>query len=135
MDVEPEFGYGYREGMAAYVPSAWPAAVSAPGSEDWESSAVAWLLDLLPEYRSHPQVSRYPVVLASIARHTLRGALEGARGGYRTVRTELGARVPPHAIGATLQAYQAEGRRLSAVVEAIDLVERALRGETFRPRL
>jgi hypothetical protein len=78
---------------------------------------------------------RYPVVLASIARHTLRGALEGARGGYRTVRTELGARIPPHAIDATLEAYRAEGRRLAALVNAIDLVERALRGETFRPGL
>ena len=121
--------------MAAYVPPAWPAAVSAPGSEDWESSAAAWLLDLLPEYRGYPQVHRYPVVLASIANHTLRGALAGAREGYRTVRTELGARIPPHAIEATLAAYQAEGRRLAAVVTAIDLVERALRGETFRPRL
>jgi hypothetical protein len=121
--------------MAAYVPPAWPAAVSAPGSEDWESSAAAWLLDLLPEYRGYPQVHRYPVVLASIANHTLRGALAGARDGYRTVRTELGARIPPHAIEATLAAYQAEGRRLAAVVTAIDLVERALRGETFRPRL
>lgn len=121
--------------MAAYVPPAWPSAVAAPGSEDWESSAAAWLLDLLPEYREHPQVHRYPVVLASIAHHILRGALEGARDGYRTVRTELGARVPPHAVDATLEAYRAEGRRLAAVVDAIDLVQRALRGETFRPTL
>jgi hypothetical protein len=121
--------------MAAYVPPAWPSSVSAPGSEDRQNSAVAWLLDLLPEYRGHPQVHRYPAVLASIARHTLRGALEGARGGYRTVRTEFGARIPPHAIEATLAAYQAEGRRLAAALEALDPVERALRGETFRPRL
>lgn len=118
-----------------YVPPAWPPAVPAPDSEDWESSAAAWLLDLLPEYREHPQVSRHPVILASIARHTLGGALEGARDGYRTVRSELGARVPPHAIDATLAAYRAEGRRLAATVTAIDLIERALRGETFRPRL
>jgi hypothetical protein len=65
----------------------------------------------------------------------LRGALEGSRDGYRTVRTELGARVPPHAIDAALKAYQAEGRRLAAVVDAVDLVQRALRGETFRPGL
>jgi hypothetical protein len=121
--------------MAAYVPPAWPPAVPAPGSEDWESSAAAWLLELLPEYREHPQVHRYPVVLASIAHHTLAGALEGARNGYRTVRTELGPRLPPHAIDATLEAYQAEGQRLAAVVKAIDLVQRALRGETFRPAL
>lgn len=121
--------------MAAYVPPAWPAAVSSPFSEDWESSAVAWLLDLLPGYREHPQVHRHPAVLASIARHTLRGALEGSRGGYRTVRTEFGQRIPPHAVAVILEAYQAEGRRLAAAVEAIDLIERALRGEKFRPAL
>jgi hypothetical protein len=27
-----------------------------PGSEDWEASAGAWLLDLIPEYRLHPTV-------------------------------------------------------------------------------
>jgi hypothetical protein len=121
--------------MAAYLPPAWPPAVSAPGSEDWERSAVAWLLDLLPDYREHPDLHRYPAILASVAHHTLRGALDGAREGYRTVRTELGARVPPHAIDAALKAYQAEGRRMAAVVDAVDLVQRALRGETFRPGL
>ena len=28
--------------MAAYIPPAWPSAVSPPGSEDWEGSAVAF---------------------------------------------------------------------------------------------
>ena len=66
-----------------YVPPGWPDAVSPPGSEDWEASAAAWLLDLIPEYRLYPTVRRYPVVLAVIARHVLTGAVEGARQGYR----------------------------------------------------
>ena len=113
-DQTPD-GAGYREAMAAYVPPAWPPAVAAPGSEDWESSAAAWLLDLLPEYREHPKVHRYPVVLASIAHHTLRGALEGARDGYRTVRTELGASPTAcgrrYAGGLPGRGPQASGRR------------------------
>ena len=46
------------------------------------------------------RISRHPVVLAAIARHTVTGAAEGARQGYRTARTELGEVVPPHAVDA-----------------------------------
>jgi hypothetical protein len=74
---------------AGDLPPDWPAAVSPPGSEDWEASAAEWLLDLLPEYRQYPTMRRHPVVLAFIARHVLEGAVQGARNGYRTVRTEL----------------------------------------------
>jgi hypothetical protein len=34
-----------------------------------------------------------------------------------------------------LAAYQAEGRRLVSTARAVDLVGRALRGETFLPQL
>jgi hypothetical protein len=71
------------------------------------------------------------VILASVARHTLGGAVEGARDGYRTARTELGEAVPPHAVDAALRAYRDEGRRLAADARAAGLVERALRGERF----
>jgi hypothetical protein len=55
--------------MAVYLPSDWPAEVRPPGSEDFEASAVAWLLDVLPpDYRRHPVLRRYPVALASVAR-------------------------------------------------------------------
>lgn len=39
-----------------YVPPGWPDAVAPPGSEDWEASAAAWLLELIPEYRLYPAV-------------------------------------------------------------------------------
>lgn len=74
-------------------------------------------------------VRRYPVVLAFIARHVLGGAVEGARLGYRTTRSELGEMVPPHAIDAVLRDSRTEGRRMAATVRAVELVERALRGE------
>jgi len=51
------------------------------------------------------------------------------------VRTELGAWVPPHAVDASLTAYRREGYRLVSAEQAVDLVERAPRGERFTPRL
>jgi hypothetical protein len=118
-----------------YVPPGWPPEVNPPGSEDWETTAAAWLLDLVPECRQHAAVRRHPVILAFIARHVIAGAVEGARQGYRVTRGELGDLVPPHAIDAALRAWRAEGERLAATAAAVDLVERALRGKTFRPRL
>ncbi len=97
--------------------------------------ATAWLLDLVPEYRQHAAVRRHPVILAFIASHIIGGAVDGARRGYRTTRTELGDLAPPHVIDAALRAWRAEGTRLAGTARAVDLVERALRGETFRPRL
>ena len=114
-----------------YLPPGWPEAVEPPGSEHFESSAAAFLIELVPGYRRHPTVCRFPVILASIARHTLGGAVEGARQAYRTARTELGEEVPPHAVDAALRAYRDEGRRLAADAKAAALLERALRGERF----
>ena len=121
--------------MADYLPPGWPDAVGPPGSEGWEATAVAWLLDLVPRYRQHEVVCRYPVILAYVARHHIHGSLAGAREGYRTIRTELAEQVPPHAADAALKAYRTEGRRLAATERAVDLVERALLGEVFPNRL
>jgi hypothetical protein len=62
-----------------------------------------------------------------MARCHARGSVEGARAGYRTARTELAGAVPPHALGAVLAAYRAEGTRLAATARAAGLVEHALR--------
>jgi hypothetical protein len=75
---------------------------------------------------------RHPVILASITRHLIRGSVEGARDGYRTVRTE---HAPPHPVDATPEAYRAEGFRLAAAEPAVEFVERALRGEVFESSL
>ena len=77
------------------VPRGWPLDVQPPGAEGWEATAAAWLMDRLPEYRHYPTVREHPVVLAFIARHVLAGAVEGARQGYRTTRTELRGLVCP----------------------------------------
>jgi hypothetical protein len=122
--------------MGAYIPPGWPAGVHPPGSEDFESTAVGWLLDVVPpDYRLHGVLRRYPVALAALARYHSKACVEGARQGYRTARTELADALPPHAIDTVLAAYRKEGARLAATVEAVDLVERALRGEVFTPKM
>src|SRR6266516_2789847 len=87
--------------MSAYVPPGWPSGVHPPGTEDFERTAQAWLLDTVPaDYRLHGVLRRYP-----------------------------------HALDAVLAAYRAEGRRLVATAQAVELVARALRGEVFTPQL
>ena len=122
--------------MGAYIPPGWPAGVHPPGSEDFESTAVGWLLDVVPpDYRLHGVLRRYPIALAALARYHAKACVEGARQGYRTARTELAGALPPHAIDTVLAAYRKEGARLAATAEAVDLVERALRGEEFTPKM
>jgi len=122
--------------MTAYVPPGWPAGVHPPGTEDFERTAQAWLLDTVPaDYRLHGVLRRYPLALAAMAIHHTRACVAGAREGYRTARTELGNALPPHALDAVLAAYRAEGRRLVATAQAVGLVARALRGEVFTPQL
>jgi hypothetical protein len=120
--------------MGTYLPPEWPTGVHPPGSEDFESTAVGWLLDVVPpDYRLHGVLRRYPIALATMARYHAKACVEGARQGYRTARTELTGSLPPHAIDTVLAAYRKEGARLAAVASAVDLIERALRGEVFTP--
>jgi hypothetical protein len=122
--------------VAAYVPVGWPAGVHPPGTADFEQSAVAWLLDVVPpDYRLHGVLVRHPVALAALARHHVDACIEGARTGYRGARAELGKDLPPGGITAVLDAYRTEGRRLVATAKAVDLISRALRGQEFVPQL
>ncbi len=122
--------------MATYMPPGWPAGVHPPGSDDFESTAVGWLLDVVPpDYRLHGVLRRYPVALAAMARYHSKACVDGARQGYRTARTELAGTLPPHAIDTVLAAYRKEGARLAATARAVALVERALRGEVFTPKM
>ena len=122
--------------MAAYLPPGWPTGVHPPGSEGFERTAVAWLLDMVPpDYRLHGVLQRHPIALATLARRHLAACGEGARQGYRTARTELGGVLPVSGVDAVLAAYRSEGHRLVTAARATDLVERALRGKEFTPQL
>ncbi|MDR8414509.1 hypothetical protein [Nonomuraea sp. 3-1Str] len=115
-----------------YVPPEWPAEVRPPSVPDWETSAVAWLLDAVPpDYRAYEVLRRHPVALARMASHHVRSAVEAARAGYRGAAVDLKGHLPPHAIEAVLDAYRQEGPRLVRLSRSIEVVERALRGDLF----
>jgi outer membrane biosynthesis protein TonB len=80
-------------------------------------------------------LQRHPIALATLARRHLAACVEGARQGYRTARTELGDVLPVSGVDAVLAAYRSEGHRLVTAARAADLVEGALRGKEFTPRL
>jgi hypothetical protein len=119
-----------------YVPPGWPSEVRPPGTPDWETSAVAWLLDAVPpDYRAYGVLRRYPLALSRMARDHVKSAIGAARAGYRGAAVDLKDHLPPHAVEAVLEVYRREGPRLVRLAESIDLVEHALRGEPFIAKL
>ena len=93
--------------MTGYTPPGWPTGVHPADSEEFESTAVTWLLDVVPpDYRLHGVLRRYPLALATMARYHTKACVEGAREGYRTARTELAGALPPHAVETVLSAYE-----------------------------
>ena len=118
------------------LPPGWPEPVLPPGVQEWERSAVAWLFDQCPpDYRAYDVLRRYPRVLARFAATCLDGAVMAADAGLRNARAELRDHVPPEAVEAAVAAYEREGLRLRRARTSVDLVERALRGERWVPRL
>ena len=123
------------------LPPGWPAEVRPPGSADWERSAMAWLFDQCPpDYRGYDVLRRQPLVLARFAAIALDAAVTAADQGLRTVRAELGDRllagkVPPEVIEEAVAAFERERHRARSARRSVDVVERALRGERWVPRL
>ena len=118
------------------LPPGWPEQVRPPTAPEWERSAVGWLFDLCPpDYRAHDVLRRYPLILARLAREHCLAGVEAARKGLATVRSDLAAAVPPEAIEATIGAYEREGARLAAAAASVVLVQDALEGRRWVPRL
>ncbi|RFU40996.1 hypothetical protein DZF91_14165 [Actinomadura logoneensis] len=121
--------------MSSFVPPGWPPQVHPPGTDRFEETALAWLLELVPpEYRRYGVLRRYPVALARMARHHVTAAVEAAREGFRSARVDLAGAVPPHGIEAVLETYRREGARLVQLAQAVALVEQALRDRGENPR-
>lgn len=115
--------------MSTYVPPGWPPEVHPPGTERFEDTATAWLLELVPpEYRRYGVLRRYPAALARMAKHHVAASVEAARQGFRSARTELRDIVPPHGIDVVLDVYRREGSRLVRLAQSVELVELAMRG-------
>ena len=118
------------------TPPGWPAEVPPPGSPEWERGAVAWLFDQCPpDYRGYDVLRRHPLVLARFATAAVEGASTAVENGLRTLRASLAGRVPPEAVEAAVAAYERERQRLRAARAAVDLIEQALRGKRWAPRL
>lgn len=125
-----------RGGRSELVPPGWPQEVLPPQAPDWQRSAVAWLFDLCPpEYRAHDVLRRHPLVLARFAAGHVGAGVSGARDGLRTLRADLADTVPPDVLDAAVGAYEREGRRLARTGRQVAMVEAALRGERWVPRL
>ncbi|MEV0231104.1 hypothetical protein [Nonomuraea sp. NPDC050786] len=115
-----------------YLPPEWPPEVRPPSVPDWETSAVAWLLDAVPpDYRAYEILKRFPIALARMALHHVNAAVEAARAGYRSAAVDLKGQLPPHAVEAVLDVYREEGPRLVRLARSIAVVEQALRGDMF----
>ena len=117
-------------------PPGWPSSVPAPGAEGWRNRAVAFLLDIAPpEFRTEGVYRRQPVVLAWRVQGIIEAQLVAARSSYSRTRAELHEDVTPEVVAETLQTLEREGAALLARRREVDLLLRALRGETFSPRL
>ena len=121
---------------SVYLPPGWPERVRPPGSEDWEATAVAFLLDCCPaDFRAYRVLRNHPVVLARFAAQFVEGQCRTAQEGLAGIRTSLAGHVPHQVVEAAAQAWLEQEARLARTRRAVGLVEEALRGRTFVPRL
>jgi hypothetical protein len=110
--------------------------VPPPGVPGWERRAVGWLFDQCPpDFRGYELLRRQPVVLARMAAEQVASAAGACRHGLATVRSDLRGTVPPEVIDETIALYEREAGRLAAVERGLRLVEAALQGRRFVPRL
>ncbi len=124
-----------RTGQDGVVPPGWPRGVRPPGADDWERTAVAWLYDLCPPgYRRHDVLRRHPALLARMARQHVEAALQAARHGYGTARADL-RDIDAHTLEAVMRMYEYEGSKTAALEREVRLVEEALQGKRWNPRL
>ncbi len=130
-------GLAHHTGLvSAPVPPGWPEAVPPPEAQGWQVPAVSWLLDHCPpDYRSYAAWRRHPLALAWVAGRHIDAQLVAMRQAYRDARVELGDHLGPEALADILHDLELEGVRLLAARRAAGLLEEAMRGKRFVPRL
>jgi len=117
-------------------PPGWPAAVRPPEAPEWEASAVAWLLDRCPpEYRGYSGLRRHPVVLARFTVLHVEAMQQASRRGVSEARTVLRDFADTEVVERAIATWQLETERLAVLRREAGLVEEALRGRRFHPRL
>ena len=116
------------------LPPWWPPEVHDPGRPDWERSAVAWLLDLVPgDWRGHDVLRRHPALLARLAAGETAASLTAAREGWRTLRRDVGRTLPPEVVEEAMAAYETQGARLKELGRQVDAVRQVLDGKHWVP--
>lgn len=116
------------------TPPGWPADLPGVG-QGFEQRVTVWLLDRLPpEYRTS-ELRKHPLSLSLAAGHHARANLEAARQTYRELRASLRDHVEPAEVDESLAALQAVASQFTRMVREMDLVDQALRGHVWRPRL
>ena len=97
---------------------------------------VGWLLDRCPpEYRSHDVLRRHPRALSRLCVHHCEATLDGARAAYAACRRELQGTIAPEALPEVMSALESEGARIAKTLREVRLVDDALAGTQWRPRL
>jgi hypothetical protein len=97
---------------------------------------VAWLLDLAPaDYRGYAVLTGHPVALARVVGHHVSAQRAGARNAVKGARRELSDAIAPQVLETLLDVLAQEEARLGAAERGVGLVEQALRGRRFAPRL
>jgi hypothetical protein len=122
--------------MSAHTPPGWPAEVPPPGVPDWEQAAAQWLLDLCPaDFRGYPVLRRHPLALAWLAGRHVEASRQAMATALSRGRAELSESLPPGVVVDVLHTVEREQARLLAAARAVTLIEQALRGHRFIPRM
>jgi hypothetical protein len=122
--------------VTAFAPAGWPEEVRPPGAPEWELTAMAFLFDCCPaDFRGHAVLRRHPLVLARFAAHFVAGQCRSSQEGLAEIRTSLQRVVAPDVVEAAAQVWLEQVARLARTRRAVTLVEEALRGHVFTPRL
>lgn len=101
----------------------------------FEQRVAGWLLDRLPsEYRTSPLRS-HPLILAMATRQHAEATLAGTREVYRDLRAELRDHLEASQIDAGLTALEGLAASFSRTAREVAMVEEALRGHVWKPRL
>lgn len=123
-------------GAPPVAPPGWPREVRPPGSNDWERTAVNWLLDVCPpEYRGYGPLRRHPVLLARFAVLHVEAGQAAVNRGLSEGRGALRDVVGEDEVAAALRVWERESARLLGVRRAVGLVEEALRGRRYVARM
>lgn len=103
---------------------------------EWQLEACAWLLDQAPpEFRSYPAVRHHPLLLVWLVGHHVHAQQEAVRAARSTARRDLAADLAPEVAPQVFDVLDREELRLRRVARSVDLLEQAVRGKKFVPRM